>query len=74
MQLINEDQAAEYLGCSVSKLQKDRRIGSKIPYIKVGRSVRYTMKAIEQYIEERTFTSTSQYENNAVNLRKRYGL
>ena len=62
MELINEVQAAEYLHCSVHKLQKDRTKGSQIPYIKVGRNVRYSVEALEKYLEQRTFTSTSQYD------------
>lgn len=65
MQLINEAQAAERLSCSIYKLQKNRRLGSPIPYIKVGRSVHYSLEAIESYLEAQTFTSTSQYEGNS---------
>lgn len=59
--LLHEKEAARFLGCSIFKLQKDRRIGSPIPYIKVGRSVRYKLQDIEAYLESQRFTSTSQY-------------
>ncbi len=59
--LLHEKEAARYLGCSIYKLQKDRRVGSPIPYIKVGRSVRYKLQDIEAYLENQRFTSTSQY-------------
>ena len=59
--ILCEKQAARFLGCSIYKLQKDRRIGSPIPYIKVGRSVRYKLQDIEAYLESQRFTSTSQY-------------
>ena len=60
--LINEKEAALILGCSIHKMQKDRRVGSPIPFIKVGRSVRYKRKDIEAYLEQQYFTSTSEYD------------
>lgn len=59
--LVKEDVAAAALGCSVYKLQKDRRTGNSIPYVKIGRSVRYDIEVIEEHIRQHTFTSTSQY-------------
>lgn len=59
--LLSEKEAARILGCSIFKLQKDRRIGSPIPYIKIGRSVRYKLEDIESYIDQQRFSSTSQY-------------
>ena len=63
MKLLTETEAAALLGCSVYKLQKDRRIGSPISYRKIGRSVRYDLQDIQAYVEKRTFTSTSSYKN-----------
>lgn len=59
--LVKENIAAAVLGCSVHKLQRDRRIGNSVPYVKIGRSVRYDMDALEAYIKQQTFTSTAQY-------------
>ncbi len=59
--LVKEDVAAAVLGCSIHKLQRDRRIGSPIPFVKIGRSVRYDVDSLEEYVRQRTFTSTSQY-------------
>lgn len=59
--LLSEKDAARILGCSIFKLQKDRRIGSPIPYIKIGRSVRYKLEDIESYIDQHRFFSTSEY-------------
>jgi len=61
-QLLNEREAACLLGCSQHKMQADRRKGSSVPYIKIGRSVRYRTSDLEAYIERQTFTSTSEYE------------
>ena len=60
--LIDEKQTAAMLGCSIHKLQKDRRIGSPIPYIKIGRSVKYRVADIEAYLEKQAFNSTSEYD------------
>jgi hypothetical protein len=61
MELFTETEAALKLGCSIHKMQKDRRVGSPIPFIKIGRSVRYKLVDIEAYIEQQRFTSTSEY-------------
>ena len=59
--LISEKEAARLLDVSVHKLQKDRRQGSPLPFVKVGRSVKYRKQDIENYIEQQMFSSTSQY-------------
>ncbi|MFC4271794.1 helix-turn-helix domain-containing protein [Sneathiella chungangensis] len=59
--LLNEKEAALRLGCSIYKLQKDRRIGSPIPFLKIGRSVRYQIEDIDAYMERQRFTSTMEY-------------
>lgn len=61
MQLLNEKQAAEILDCSIYKMQKDRRIGSPIPFIKIGKSVRYDKNDVIAYLTNQRFVSTSQY-------------
>lgn len=59
--LVNEEIAAAYIGCSIHKMQRDRRTGSAIPFIKVGRSVRYDVNDLDEYLQKRKFNSTSQY-------------
>lgn len=59
--MLNEAEAAEFLGISCFKMRRDRRLGSQIPYVKVGRSVRYRLEDIKAYIERQTFRSTSNY-------------
>lgn len=61
-ELLNEREAAYLLGCSMHKLQKDRRTGSPIPFLKIGRCVRYRKEDLEAYIARRTFISTSEYK------------
>lgn len=50
-QLLNTQQAADFLGVSVAFLERDRWAGARVPYIKVGsRAVRYQRSDLEQYI------------------------
>ena len=65
MRLINEKESAHMLGCSIDKMQKDRRIGSPIPYRKIGRSVRYDIADIEYYLQQQSFNSTSEYKGGS---------
>ena len=59
-ELITETKLAQVLGVSIQKLQRDRWAGRGIPYIKVGRCVRYRPEAVDAYLESRTRTSTTQ--------------
>lgn len=53
--LLNEVQAAEILDTSVGTLQVWRSTGRyKIPFIKIGRNVRYKRSDLEAWIESRT--------------------
>lgn len=61
--LVSEKVAAEILGCSVWKLQRDRRIGSPIIFVKIGKSVKYRLSDLEAYIKKHSYVSTSQYED-----------
>ena len=56
--LMHETAVAEMLGVSCSKLQKLRLTGDGPPFVKIGRHVRYSPKALDQYIEEHTQKST----------------
>lgn len=57
--LMTTEAAAKILGCTVRKLESDRIKGGGIPYVKVGRSVRYNIQDIDIYIKMNTYTSTS---------------
>lgn len=51
-QLLNTQQAAEFLGVSVAFLERDRWAGARVPFIKVGsRAVRYKQADLDQYID-----------------------
>lgn len=56
--LINEVQAAAILDTSIGTLQVWRSTGRyAIPFIKVGRNVRYSRKVLEAWLESRTRTN-----------------
>ena len=47
-------QAAAYLGCSKSTLEKDRVYRLlKIPFTRLGKSVRYDQQDLDRYLEAR---------------------
>ena len=49
--VVGEEAAAEYLGLAVQTL-RNRRLERKPPnYLKIGRSVRYRMRDLEDYLE-----------------------
>lgn len=54
-ELLNEVQAAAVLGTSIGTLQVWRSTGRyKIPFVKIGRNVRYKRSDLEAWIESRT--------------------
>lgn len=50
--LLKPEAAAEYLGFSPQKLERDRWCERKIPFVKMGRHVRYRAADLEQYIND----------------------
>lgn len=60
--LIDTEEAARILGVSMNTLCKARVYGgaNALPFVKLGRRVRYSMRAIERHVAANTFTSTSQ--------------
>jgi excisionase family DNA binding protein len=49
--LLNVREAAQYLGLEVDTVYKKSRL-REVPCVKVGRSLRFDVKALEQYIEQ----------------------
>jgi predicted DNA-binding transcriptional regulator AlpA len=49
--LLNQGQVAEIIGMSEAWLEQCRFQGREIPYIKIGRSVRYQAEDIQAYLE-----------------------
>ena len=58
--LLTEVQAAEFLNLSVRTLQSWRVSGSKIPFVRCGRAVRYKIRDLRAWIDANTVSSTSE--------------
>lgn len=50
--LMDQRRAADYLGVSTKWLERDRWIGATIPYVKIGRAVRYRASDLGAYVEK----------------------
>ena len=60
-QLLDAAQASEFLGAKVSTLAVWRCTGRyDLPYVKVGRSVRYRVSDLVGFVEKRTIHHTGQ--------------
>lgn len=59
-QLLTTRDAARILCVSEAFLERDRWAGARIPFVKVGRAVRYRLIELERYVEARTRRSTSE--------------
>jgi hypothetical protein len=60
--LWDEHTLAKVLDRSVRTLQAERQRGTGIPFLKLGRSVRYDPNVVERYLRAQTRASTSQTE------------
>lgn len=59
--LLDTTAAAEYLGgLQPNTLEGWRVAGRGVPYVKIGRLVRYRVADLDAYLEAQTRTSTSQ--------------
>jgi len=50
---LSEKEVSKLTGFSLSKIQKDRFHRRGLPYIKLGRSIRYDIVDIEEYMNQR---------------------
>jgi excisionase family DNA binding protein len=57
--LLTTQEAADLLHVSVYFLERDRWAGARIPFIKVGRAVRYDPDEIDRYLKAQVRRSTS---------------
>ncbi|MEN6486351.1 MAG: helix-turn-helix domain-containing protein [Syntrophobacteraceae bacterium] len=48
---LNEKQVAELTGFAVQTLRNDRFLGRRIPYLKIGKSVRYDLNDVVEFME-----------------------
>jgi excisionase family DNA binding protein len=51
--LLSVREAAQYLGLEVDTIYKKSRL-REVPSVKVGRALRFDVKALERYIEQHT--------------------
>ena len=51
--LLNAEEAAGYLGLKVDTVYKKARL-RELPSVKVGRSLRFDVKALERFVEQHT--------------------
>ena len=52
--LLCEKEVETFYGLNARTLQRDRTNGTGIPYVKIGRRVRYQRSTIDQYIKDNT--------------------
>ena len=66
IQLISEKCLADLLGISVKKLQNDRWLGQGIPYIRMNRTIRYSLDDVEEYLNKNRIRTNfkSNYKSN----------
>ncbi len=60
--LVKTQQAADILCVSKAWLERDRWAGPTIPFVKVGRSVRYWIGDLQNYLDDRRI-DRSDFEN-----------
>jgi hypothetical protein len=59
--IFDTSEAAEFLGLSIQTLQVWRRTGRyDLPYCKIGRNVRYRLRDLRQFLQDRMKTHTGQ--------------
>ena len=58
--LITQSDLADLFGISQRKLERDRHVGTGIPFVKVGRRVLYRREDILAFLEENRFVSTAE--------------
>lgn len=60
--LTDQNHVAAYLDCSSGKLERDRWAGTGLPYLKIGRSVRYRKADVLAFVERSRRISTTETE------------
>ena len=64
--LFSQDTVAAIRDCSLATIERDRWIGVGVPFIKLGRLVRYRKSDIRSWVEKhKTFQSTTEMQYDA---------
>lgn len=62
--LFSQDTVAAIRDCSLATIERDRWAGTGVPFVKIGRLVRYRKSDIYHWLEQhRAYRSTSQLQN-----------
>jgi predicted DNA-binding transcriptional regulator AlpA len=64
VQYINENQVSKITGMALSTLRNNRSKGRGIPYIKVGRSVRYELQDVIEFMESHKINTDKFWESD----------
>ncbi len=59
LKLVSTPELARILGKSPRTIEKERLEGTGIPFVKLGRTVRYDLRDVEEHIRRNRRTSTS---------------
>jgi len=51
--LLKEQELASLLNLSLSMIRKDRRLGRGVPFVRMGRSIRYRPEDVRAYMNPR---------------------
>jgi hypothetical protein len=65
---LTVDEAADVLAVSVKTLEAWRRLGKGPVFVKLGRSVRYTMRALDDFTRDRTVKNSA--EGRTLDMRR----
>ena len=57
---LDTEAAARYIGLAASTLEKQRCAGGGVPFVKLGRAVRYRVADLDAYLASRVINSTSE--------------
>ena len=52
--LLTEEEVEKFYGINKRTLQRERIFNTGIPFVKLGRRVRYQQSAVDQYIKDNT--------------------
>jgi Helix-turn-helix domain len=63
--LLTEDAVAQLISRSVSTLRRDRVAGTGIPFVKIGRQVRYRESDVERFCAARVRVATDASDQSA---------
>ena len=58
MKYLNEKQVSEMTGLALPTLRNDRFLGRRLPYIKIGKAVRYSETDVINFMESRKIQTT----------------